>query len=301
MKLLVRVFLYVLALGFSISSWATEYRKFTHLTGDFVFWYPIAWKLTPGMQTVNFVHPDGKEILVRVGGFPLGRDDPGSAEEYVAKIIAGMGLYGRHLSLQDAIQVSGRAATKLEFTEKHGSWGQASGIEVVVANGAQYYVISLYGKVSDVAIIRPEFDRIVSSLRLGQERKLLMEWRGEYDGPEIAARMAARTPGELQGMIQTFGVSVEKLIPKGGLDFNKYMLTGISLGQKPTGGYSVSIVDFHEKGGTLYIRYLEQSPKPNSMATQALTTPYHLKILPASKANKVSFEKTGEPEISSER
>lgn len=297
MRQLIRIFLLLVTVATSLASFATQYQRFAHPGGDFVFEYPSGWKLSPGLQTVNFPHPDDKEVAVRIGAFPLDRNDPRTSEEYVATTIKNMGLYGGHLDRNEVIQVSGRDATRLEFVEKHGSWGQASGVEIIVPNGAQYYVLSLYGKVADVALIRPEFDRLVSSLRLGQAPKFLMEWSGTYDGPKEAKRMVARTPGELHGMIRVFGQSVKKLIPEGGLDFNAYMLAGISLGQKPTGGYSVRIEDANERGGIQYVRYREQSPKPTSMVTQAFTSPHHLKLLPAGKAAIVKFEKICEPEI----
>jgi PrcB C-terminal len=297
MRQLIRIILLFVAATSSLPSWATLYQHFTHTDGGFAFEYPSGWKLSPGLQTVAFTHPDDKEVTVRVGAFPLNGNDPRTSEEYVATTIKSLQLYSGHLDRKDLIQVSGRDATRLEFVEEHSSWRQASGVEIIVPNGAQYYVLSLFGKVADVALIRLEFDRIVSSLRLGQAPKFLMEWGGTYDGPKEAKRMVAKTPGELHGMIRVFGQSVKKLIPEGGLDFNAYMLAGISMGQKPTGGYSVRIEDTNERGGILYVRYFEQSPKPTSMVTQAFTSTYHLKLLPASKVVTVRFEKICEPEI----
>lgn len=297
MSQLIRIFLLVFTVVSSHPSWATEYQHFVHPNGDFDFEYPSSWKLSPGLQTVNFSHPDGKELSVRIMGFPLGRDDPRTSEEYITTMIKNMGSYGGHLDHKEVIQVLGRDATRLEFIEKHVNWGQASGVEVIVPNGARYYVLSLYGKVADVAVIRPDFDRIISTLRLGQAHEFLMEWGGTYDGPKEAKRMFARTPGELQGMIQVFGQSAVQLIPEGGFDFNKYMLAAISLGEKSTGGYSVRIMDAYERGGILYVRYYEKSPNQQLIVTQAFTNPYHLKLLPASKVLTIKFEKISEPEI----
>ncbi len=82
---------------------------------------------------------------------------------------------------------------------------------------------------------------VVGSLSLGaaQYQSFVDEWGGTYDGPKVEKRMIARNPEGLHEMIQVFRKSVEKLIPESGFDFNRYMLAGISLGQKTTGGYSV--------------------------------------------------------------
>jgi len=124
--------------------------------------------------------------------------------------------------------------------------------------------------------------------------KTLTEWSGMYDGPHEAGMLSARNPEELQRMIGFFGESVKKLIPEGGIDFKTSMLAGISLGQKRTGGYSVTIVDAREKDGVLYIRYRERKPGPRSIVTQAITAPFHLKVLSASTAGSVRFDKIDE-------
>jgi hypothetical protein len=282
----------------SVTAAAAEYRHFAYPGADFAFDYPGGWTLSPGLQAANFTHADGREASVRIGGYPLGRDDPATAGDYVARTLANMKLFDGRLDRQETIQVSGRDATRLEFVDKHGSWGQAASVAAVVPNGAQYFVLTLYGKVADVAALRPEFDRLVASFRPGPASGFLREWAGSDDGPSEARRMVARTPAELQGMIRVFGPQVQRLVPDGGIDFNRYLLVGISLGRKPSGGYSVSIEDAAERDGVLYLRYREHSPAPTSVETQAFTSAYHLKLLPASKAATVKFERVCEPEIS---
>ena len=83
---------------------------------------------------------------------------------------------------------------------------------------------------------------------------------------------------------------MSKFYSTSGFDFGKHMLVAISMGQQPTGGYAVSIEDAVEFEGVLTVRYRERAPK-GDFVTQALTFPYHLKLLPSSKDGKVRFEK----------
>jgi hypothetical protein len=215
----------------------------------------------------------------------------------VARVIADVKVFQGTIERQEIIQVAGRDATRLEFAEKHGSWGQAAGVDVVVPNGAQYFVLTLYGPLPDVARLRPAFDRVVDSFRVRSVSRALTEWSGSDDGPSEAKRLVARTPAELQGLLRVFGQPLQRLVPAGGIDFNSHVLVGISLGRKPSSGYTVRIEDSVERDGVLYVRYREHFPDAASVETQALTFPYHLKLLPASKATVVKFERVSEREL----
>lgn len=46
--------------------------------------------------------------------------------------------------------------------------------------------------------------------------------------------------------------------------------------------------------GLLYIRYRERKPGPGAIVTRALATPYYLKVLSASPATGVRFERIDE-------
>lgn len=297
MNQLIRMFLLLTTAVTGLAACATQHQRFAPPGWDFVFEYPSGWKRSLGLQTVNFFHPEGKEVEARITIMPLNREEPRTAEEYLASTIEKMGFYGGHLGRKEVIQVSGRDATRLEFVEKHGRWGQASGVEIIVPHGAKYYVLSLFGKVADVALIRPEFDRLVSSLRLEPAPKSLMEWRGTYDGPKAAKRMVARTPEELRRMIGVFGLNIlGNVIPASGFDFSAYMLVAISLGQQPTGGYWVKIEDAIGRDDVLHVRYRERSPSQSAVVTQALTAPFHIKVLPRRDGGKVLFERVAESE-----
>lgn len=295
MKQLLRLFLFMVTVTTSFAAYATEHQSLADPDGRFVLEYPSSWKPLWGLQTVNFSHPENKEVDIRIRAFPRNREDSRTPEEYVAETIKSVGLYGGYLDRKGVITVSGRDATSLEFVEDHGRWGSASGVDIIVPDGPQYYVVSLFGKGTDVAIVRAEFDRIVSSLRLRQAPQALLEWSGTFDGPQEVTRMVARTPAELRSMIGIFGRDmVGTVIPDSGFDFSAYMLVAISMGQKPTGGYWVKINDVIRRDDVLSVRYREHIPGQNEYVTQALTAPFHIKVFPRSEGGTVLFEREAE-------
>jgi hypothetical protein len=60
------------------------------------------------------------------------------------------------------------------------------------------------------------------------------------------------------------------------IDFEKEIVIGLFLGDKPTGGYDVQISRVERRNDALTIYYQEKSPLPGAMVTQALTQPFHI-------------------------
>jgi hypothetical protein len=64
--------------------------------------------------------------------------------------------------------------------------------------------------------------------------------------------------------------------PPPAIDFNKQIVIGVFLGEKPTGGYDVEIIRTEQSDGALVIHYREKSRLPGSIVIQALTQPFHI-------------------------
>jgi hypothetical protein len=64
--------------------------------------------------------------------------------------------------------------------------------------------------------------------------------------------------------------------PPPAIDFNKQIVIGVFLGEKPTGGYDVEITRAEQSDGALVLHYREKSPLPGSIAIQVLTQPFHI-------------------------
>jgi len=114
----------------------------------------------------------------------------------------------------------------------------------------------------------------------------LMEWRGLYGGPGTPTQLLARTPEEWARICAVFGLA-ETPSP----DFRTQMAAAVGMGMRLTGGYAVEILGAEEHDGILTIRYRERSPRPNEFVTQAVTAPFHVRLLPRSDAQRVRFER----------
>ena len=299
MKRLRFIMLAMLVFNLSACAAAVTYKQLNELHSEVSITYPSAWHPSRNAQGLDFLYPAGREVLISIRRYPSGREHYPTAETYINATLENAKSYGGQIKQRDIITVAGRKATYMEYTSKQAWRDQHKELtferiitvaEVVVPHGVEYYVMSLEGLPEDATQIMSEFKRMAASFMPGKPSKALVEWSDIYDGPLGARKMVARNPKELQKMIGVFGRSVEKLIPEGGFDFSTALLAGISLGEKPTGGYLVRIADTHEQDGVLYIRYRERIPGPGSIVTQAFTTPYSLKVLPASTATSVLFE-----------
>ena len=272
---------------------AHGYRRFDRPDIGLSFEYPSSWKPSPNLPSLSFSDPEGKEVRIALRVHPLNRSEPATAADYLVKFSRDLALEGGHLAKQSTIHVAGRDAEKLDFVEPHGAWGQAAGEEIVIPNRSQYWVASLFGKASDVDVIRPRFDRLVSGLQLGGPTAVFAQWGSATGGPVQAVQMLARNPEELHRVIQVFGRDlIGKVVPDSGLDFSASMLVAISLGQKPTGGYAVTIVDAVRRGNVLVVRYREHAPGPGEYVTQMFSAPFCLKVLPRGSGDTVLFERS---------
>ncbi len=67
------------------------------------------------------------------------------------------------------------------------------------------------------------------------------------------------------------------------VDFRKEMVLVVFMGQRNTGGYSVSVPKVEALGGKLIVSVEEKSPAPDAILIQVLTAPYCLVAVPKSE------------------
>lgn len=58
------------------------------------------------------------------------------------------------------------------------------------------------------------------------------------------------------------------------IDFNAELVIVFFMGEKNTGGYSISVKDINETNEYVFINYQEKGPKPTDMVTMVITQPY---------------------------
>lgn len=80
------------------------------------------------------------------------------------------------------------------------------------------------------------------------------------------------------------------------VDFTKEMVVVVALGQHPTGGYFVEVVDVELRGRTLDIRIGERTPRLGVYQMQQPTQPYQIIALPSLNA-RVRFRTVHEAEL----
>jgi hypothetical protein len=66
------------------------------------------------------------------------------------------------------------------------------------------------------------------------------------------------------------------------VDFSKEMVLAVLPGEKPSGGYAVSIVGVQEESNGITAKFKETAPDPNGMVSMGLTQPYALVAVPRS-------------------
>jgi hypothetical protein len=66
------------------------------------------------------------------------------------------------------------------------------------------------------------------------------------------------------------------VLPAPTVDFEKYTLVGIFLGQRPSGGYGVAIKNIKKAKNELQVSIEERKPKPTDMVILMITYPYAL-------------------------
>jgi hypothetical protein len=66
------------------------------------------------------------------------------------------------------------------------------------------------------------------------------------------------------------------------VDFTKEMVILVAMGRKNTGGYAIQVTKVEPVGDKLQISVQRTSPKPGSMAIQALTSPFQVVAVPKS-------------------
>jgi hypothetical protein len=63
-------------------------------------------------------------------------------------------------------------------------------------------------------------------------------------------------------------------VPQDSIDFSRDIVLCVFRGQKPTGGYGISVTSIQRRGDNITVSLEMSDPAPGSMLTQALTNPF---------------------------
>lgn len=121
---------------------------------------------------------------------------------------------------------------------------------------------------------------------LGVIRENLPQWKGTYSTYTQGAQLVVR---EEEAWIELWRrIALTRTPPA--IDFSQYMIVGVCLGEKPSGGYQAEITEVEDKTDHVLVSYREITPPEGAVVTQAVTQPYHFKMIKRSPL-KVKFQK----------
>lgn len=94
-----------------------------------------------------------------------------------------------------------------------------------------------------------------------------------YSGLRERERLVIRRPGEWGAAWQRITAASFPARPLPPVDFSRELVVLAAMGERPTGGYSITIDGVFEARGRLYVQVRETSPGRNCIVTEALTQP----------------------------
>jgi hypothetical protein len=108
---------------------------------------------------------------------------------------------------------------------------------------------------------------------------ILREWKGLYGGLATPADKVIRTQEEWTTLWRQTHAS--QVPPPGApkVDFATEMVIAVFMGQRPTGGYALTIEDVAFGDKEIRVTVREQAPPPDAITAQVLTQPFHMVVV----------------------
>lgn len=104
----------------------------------------------------------------------------------------------------------------------------------------------------------------------------------EYQGKDEKSFLIIQNQAELDDILKSVNSEKETKV-----DFKNSQAIALFLGQKNTGGYSISVENVEETSDEIIVKVKSTSPKPGEVATMALTNPYYVAKIKSKK--KIKF------------
>ena len=131
-----------------------------------------------------------------------------------------------------------------------------------------------------VAIVRDDFSDAI-------------EWMRHYSGFRDRARLIIRDRETWTRVwLRVTTSASSRPLPQ--VDFAEHMIVFAAMGGKPTGGYSIEIVQLYRRGADMYAVVRETSPGRGCAVTQALTAPVTAALVPRTSGRVFFVERTAQ-------
>lgn len=112
----------------------------------------------------------------------------------------------------------------------------------------------------------------------GEAVTIVEEWRGQQSEQEEAGLEVIRDEAGWQRVWEQ--VPGEEEPPE--VDFSRHTAIAAWMGSRPTGGYDLRIREVRDESDHLAVAVEHRQPGPDEALTQALTSPYHIVLIPES-------------------
>jgi hypothetical protein len=116
--------------------------------------------------------------------------------------------------------------------------------------------------------------------------KLVKDWKGFQSKAEKAERLVVGAEADWQKIWAKANGNISPMPKLPQVDFKKEMVLAVFMGQKPSGGFAVTITKVvpTDKGLNVHVR----ETAPDGIATAVITSPWHLAVVPRTEG-KVTF------------
>jgi hypothetical protein len=111
---------------------------------------------------------------------------------------------------------------------------------------------------------------------------VIEQWTGQHSAQQQPKRVVVPDAEQWKQLWRAMRGRVVPTPEPPKVDFREHMVVAAFMGTKPTGGYAVRITRVAQNG-KLIVSVREQSPGPGDMVTMALTSPYHVVVVPRSE------------------
>lgn len=115
--------------------------------------------------------------------------------------------------------------------------------------------------------------------------------KGYRSGVREPLQVTARSQSEWNTIWRKHASVESSSPPPPAIDFDKEIVVGVFLGEKPTGGYDTTIVRAEQSNDELVIYYQEKAPAPGNMLVQAFMQPFHIVRVDKEVSAKVTFRR----------
>ena len=115
--------------------------------------------------------------------------------------------------------------------------------------------------------------------------------KGYQSGISEPLEIVARNQADWTALWKKHASTESNPPPAPAIDFGKEMVVAVFLGERPTGGHDIEITSVERSGDNLVVSFVERSPQPGGVVTQAFTQPFHIVRVAAQSSGTVNFRR----------